>query len=225
TACGDDDENDNKAGSESQEHVDESSTESLTPAGQAAVAVDLGLPSGTLWADRNVGADKPEAYGDYFAWGETTPKANYSWTNYKWAKGSYEVTKYSPSIDNKDELDPEDDAAQANWGGKWRMPTRDDIIELINNTNSQWVVNYNNTGINGYKFTNKSNPSKFIFLPAAGGHDSSPYSVGVEGLYWSSSLDMDYTSRGDLLGFSEDEIPDWFSQEREEGQTVRPVRK
>ena len=98
--------------------------------------VDLGLPSGTLWADRNVGADSPEAYGDYFAWGETTPKSTYNWSTYKWCNGDrYTMTKYCTSssygtVDNKTVLDPEDDVAHVKWGGIWRMPTKAEMLEL-----------------------------------------------------------------------------------------------
>ena len=101
--------------------------------------VDLGLPSGTLWATCNVGADRPGDFGDYFAWGETTPKQSYSWENYKWCYGySSTLIKYCTNssfgyngfVDNKNELDPEDDAAYANWGPSWRMPTYDQTARL-----------------------------------------------------------------------------------------------
>ena len=101
--------------------------------------VDLGLPSGTLWATCNVGADRPGDFGDYFAWGETTPKQSYSWENYKWCYGySSTLIKYCTNssfgyngfVDNKNELDPEDDAAYANWGPSWRMPTYDQAARL-----------------------------------------------------------------------------------------------
>ena len=101
--------------------------------------VDLDLPSGTLWATCNVGADRPGDFGDYFAWGETTPKQSYSWENYKWCYGySSTLIKYCTNssfgyngfVDNKNELDPEDDAAYANWGPSWRMPTYDQAARL-----------------------------------------------------------------------------------------------
>ena len=107
--------------------------------------VDLGLPSGTLWATCNVGATKPEEYGDYFAWGETVPKDEYSWKTYKWEEyvvnndGTYKVVikKYNNNnmygnTDNKSELDLDDDAAYANWGNNWRMPSIEQIRELRN---------------------------------------------------------------------------------------------
>ena len=104
--------------------------------------VDLGLPSGTLWATCNVGANTPEEYGDYFAWGETEPKDYYGWNTYKWCNGSrYTLTKYCTDssygyngfVDNKAELDPEDDAAYVNWGSSWRIPTTEQQCELYEN--------------------------------------------------------------------------------------------
>ena len=99
--------------------------------------VDLGLPSGTLWATMNVGASCSEDDGDYFAWGETEPKDVYDWSTYKWCNGSeYTQTKYCSNsdygtVDYKTELDPEDDAAYVNWGSSWRMPTEQQLKELI----------------------------------------------------------------------------------------------
>ena len=153
-------------------------------------AVDLGLPSGTLWADRNVGADAPEAYGDYFAWGEVTPKSEYNWSTYKWCNGSYNTqTKYCTNssrgiVDNKTTLDLEDDAAYVNMGSKWRMPTTAEQRELLNNCNWTWTTQ---NGVNGRKVTGKNGNS--IFLPAAGlRYVSSLLSAGSQGKYWSSSL-------------------------------------
>lgn len=155
-----------------------------------ANAVDLGLPSGTLWADRNIGADSPEGYGDYFAWGETTPQATYHYSSYKWCDGSYyNMTKYCTdssygTVDNKTVLEAVDDAATANWGDEWRMPTKDELLELIEKCTRTWITQ---NGVNGYKITGPNGNS--IFLPAAGGKENSNYSnVSVWGYYWSSSL-------------------------------------
>ena len=152
--------------------------------------VDLGLPSGTLWADRNVGADSPESYGDYFAWGETTTKDTYDWSTYKWCQGSETtLTKYCNSgsygtVDNKTPLDLEDDAAYVNMGEEWRMPTQAEQEELISECTWTWTTQ---NGTNGYKVTGPNGNS--IFLPAAGGRiDSDLYSAGSYSLYWSSSL-------------------------------------
>ena len=155
--------------------------------------VDLGLPSGLLWATCNVGADTPEAYGDYFAWGETTTKSTYNWSTYQYCNGSYNtLTKYCNNshygyngfTDNLTTLLPEDDAATANWGGNWRMPTKEEWQELYNNTTVIWTTQ---NGVNGRLFTAANGNS--LFLPAAGYRfDSSLYDAGSDGYYWSSSL-------------------------------------
>ncbi|MBR5638139.1 MAG: dockerin type I repeat-containing protein [Muribaculaceae bacterium] len=147
--------------------------------------VDLGLPSGTLWAMTNVGASNPEDYGDYFAWGETTTKDVYNWSTYKWCNGSENaITKYSNNIDNKTELDPEDDAATANWGPEWRMPSKEQINELIVNCTDVWTKR---NGVWGRLVTSKINGAS-IFFPAAGYRwDSEFGNVGSFGSYWSRS--------------------------------------
>ena len=154
------------------------------------VPVDLGLPSGTLWADRNIGANSPEGYGDYFAWGETHPKSVYDWSTYKYCKGTKEtMTKYCTdssygTVDNKTVLEPADDAATANWGNSWRMPTHEEQVEL--NEKCKWTWTTRNS-VKGYKVTGPN--GKSIFLPAAGFRDdSSVLYVGSCGFYWSASL-------------------------------------
>ena len=155
--------------------------------------VDLGLPSGTLWATTNVGATNPEDLGDYFAWGETVPnKENYSWTTTAWVYyegSSLRFSKYNTSdqygeIDNKTELDPEDDAAYVNWGPEWRMPSADQVNELLTQCTWEWVeVN----GVNCRKITGSN--GKSIFLPAAGQRSgANTSSVGTNGNYWSRDL-------------------------------------
>ena len=194
--------------------------------------VDLGLPSGTLWATCNVGASKPEEYGDHFAWGETKPKTDYSWSTYKWGNDYEQLTKYCTSssyglngfTDNKTTLDLADDAARANWGDQWRMPTIAEFEELVNNTSCEWVTNYKGTGVNGRLFT--ANNGKRIFLPAAGDRKgTSLRDVGSEGYYWSSSLATPESSYAGHIGFSSsggsvvyDDGGRFF------GFTVRPVR-
>ena len=144
--------------------------------------VDLGLPSGLLWATCNVGADNPEDYGDYFAWGETQPKDTYNWSTYQYYDGS-NVTKYTGS-DGLTTLLPEDDAATANWGSGWRMPTRAEWQELYQNTTHTWTTQ---NGVNGRLFTASNGNS--LFLPAAGYRGSSSlFLAGSYGYYWSSSL-------------------------------------
>lgn len=161
--------------------------------------VDLGLPSGLKWASMNVGATKPEGYGEYFAWGETEPKSDYNWSTYKWCNGYYnKLTKYctqssfwdsSNPMDNKTVLDPEDDAAHVNWGGSWRMPTDAEWTELLENCTWTWTTQ---NGVDGRLVKSKTN-SNSIFLPAAGYRLATYlYTVGSYGRYWSSSL---YTDR------------------------------
>ena len=165
----------------------------FTPAPADVQAVDLGLPSGIKWASCNVGAEKPEDYGNYYAWGEVLPKEDYSLATYKYANGYDKLTKYCNNAsygdngftDNKTTLEPEDDAAHVNWGGSWRMPTDAEWAELIANCTWTWTTQ---NGINGYQVTGKTN-SNSIFLPAAGFRDATDLSlVGYDGDYWSSSL-------------------------------------
>ena len=136
--------------------------------------VDLGLPSGTKWATCNVGADKETDYGLYFAWGETvgysriTSMKQFCLEDYKFSKcGSNKFTKYN-GTDRKNVLDLKDDAVQVNMGGKWHIPTKEQIKELMSNTESTWVSNYNGSGVNGILLTSKSDNSKKLFLPACG---------------------------------------------------------
>ncbi|MBO5706766.1 MAG: hypothetical protein J6S05_07215 [Bacteroidaceae bacterium] len=160
-----------------------------TPHQRVYKFVDLGLPSGTLWADRNVGADSPEASGDYFAWGETTSKIDYNWNTYKWSEGSTKFpTKYcghsSFDADNKTVLDLEDDAAYVNMGTDWRMPTYEELCELYYECTWTWTTL---NGTNGYTLTGHN--GKSIFLPAAGYcMNSNFYDKDVLCCYWSSSL-------------------------------------
>ena len=190
--------------------------------------VDLGLPSGTLWATCNVGANSPEEYGNYFAWGETEPKSDYSWSTYKYYKSSSDtMTKYCTSnnygtVDNKTVLEPADDAATANWGEAWQMPSLVQYEELINNnyTTTEWTTM---NGVNGRKITSKIN-LKSIFLPAAGGrYDASLSHARTNGVYWSRSLSVGDSHGGYSLIFYSNTI---FtnSDNRCLGHSVRPVR-
>ena len=120
----------------------------------------------------------------------------------------------------------EDDAAYANWGGSWRMPTKWQLEKLIANTNNAWVENYNGTGISGYKFTNKNDASKFIFLPTAGFlYEGSSNNVGSDGYYWSSSLDTDNPSYAYFLDFCSWDVIHVNNRYRSMGRPVRPVQK
>ena len=187
-------------------------------------AVDLGLPSGTLWADRNVGADAPEAYGDYFAWGETEPKSKYDWSTYKWCNGSDDTqikycTKSSyGTVDSTTVLDLEDDAAYVNMGSAWRMPTYAEMQELMDNCTTTWTTQ---NGVYGRKVTGKNGNS--IFLPAAGFRSSSTlFNAGYNGDYWSSSLNESRPYYAYELHFFSDYY-DWNNGSRFYGQAVRAV--
>ncbi|MBR0333994.1 MAG: InlB B-repeat-containing protein [Bacteroidales bacterium] len=187
--------------------------------------VDLGLPSGLKWANCNVGATSPEGYGDYFAWGETSPKDNYKWSTYKYCNGSettlskYNTNSSRGTVDNKTTLDISDDAARANWGGKWRMPTEAEQDELRNNCTWTWTTR---NGINGYKVTSKTNGNS-IFLPAAGNRlGASVGSVGSGGDYWSSSLDSSEPNYACSLYFKSSYVA-WSTGGRYGGHTVRAV--
>ena len=185
--------------------------------------VDLGLS--VKWATCNVGAESPEDYGDYFAWGETTTKTTYDKTTYKHRNGSsYTFTKYNTNssygtVDNKTTLELNDDAARANWGGSWRMPTDDEMTELRTNCTWTWTTE---NGVNGYKVTSKINGNS-IFLPAAGyRNESSFYDAGSLGMYWSSSLDTDSPGRAWSVYFYSSGVYRG-SALREAGRSVRPV--
>ena len=198
------------------------------PAPADVQAVDLDLPSGIKWATCNVGAEKPEDYGNYYAWGEVLPKENYSWETYKYANGAYnKLTKYCTDAsngdngftDNKTTLDPEDDAACANWGGSWRMPTDAEWAELIANCTWTWTTQ---NGINGYQVASKTN-SNSIFLPAAGSRLFTDLNyVGDYGGYWSSSLYERNPNGAWSLYFSSDGVSRGSSS-RGRGLSLRPV--
>ena len=191
-------------------------------------AVDLGLPSGLKWADCNLGAEKPEDYGDYYAWGETEPKENYSWSTYKFGTSSsgpfskYNTKSSYGTVDNKTVLEPEDDVAHVKLGGKWRMPTDAEWTELRTKCTWTWVTNYNGTGVTGQIVTATNGNS--IFLPAAGRRfDSNLNDAGSWGCYWSSSLDTDYyPSNARYVGFNSDAVGRYLLN-RFGGQSVRPV--
>ena len=145
--------------------------------------VDLGLPSGTLWATCNVGATSPEQAGLYFAFGETT-----GFTAEQVEKGirKFDSANYTASKIFY-ELTLEDDAAHTYMGGKWRMPTERQFKELIDNCNVVWTANYGGTGVAGSVFTSKVNGNS-VFLPTAGYcYGSSVGDVGSRGSYWSAT--------------------------------------
>ena len=192
--------------------------------------VDLGLPSGTLWATCNIGATKPEEYGDYFAWGETSTKDTYDWTTYKYSKGDEdELTKYCDDYsdygyngftDSLTELQRGDDPATANWGRGWQTPSYEQWEELLANTTSKWTTQ---NGVEGRLFTSKKN-GQSLFLPAAGRWVPELRDVGSDGHYWSSSLDTgDPRSAWRFYFYSATcEMSSYGS--RDDGLSVRAVR-
>lgn len=124
--------------------------------------VDFGLPSGTIWSTKNVGANKAEDFGNYYAWGEVETKDSYTDNNYKWGKRNHN-TKYQN--DNRYRLEVQDDAASMNLGAQWRMPTKAQFEELSSKCNVEWTQL---NGVDGYLFVLKGDNSKSIFIPAAG---------------------------------------------------------
>ncbi len=188
--------------------------------------VDLGLPSGLKWATCNVGATSPEDYGDYFAWGETEGKAYYTWSGYKWCNGSgTTLTKYNyksdyGTIDTKTVLEPADDAATANWGSSWRMPTCTEFQELKDNCTWTWI--WKNSTY-GYKVTGTN--GNWIFLPAAGQYEGAPNlnSGGEKGTYWSRERHGYDPSYAYYLLFDIEHVTPKCNYYRYSGRSVRPV--
>ena len=185
--------------------------------------VDLGLPSGLLWATCNVGAITAADDGNFYAWGETSTKDHYSSYTYKYGTSSSNFTKYN-STDGKIDLDREDDAAYVNWGSPCRMPTLTEIRELIGNCTWTWtsMTTSSKSSINGYKITSKENGNS-IFLPASGCRNGSLLNYyDTCGDYWSSSLSHFGVSYAYWLEFgSSGSSSDDY--ERYRGHTVRPV--
>ena len=190
--------------------------------------VDLGLPSGTLWATCNVGATTPEEFGDYFAWSETVPKDEYTYENYKrWyfdENGNRYISKYNTNnnfgpVDNKTELEPEDDAACVYMGTSWRIPSLEQVVELVNVCVWQWTQR---NGVNGHLVTGPNGNT--MFLPAAGALEgSSLEDAGVRGYYWSCALDPDANMFAFMLGVMTEGSGQYFGL-RDHGYTVRAVR-
>lgn len=191
-------------------------------------AIDIGLS--VKWANANLGASAPDEYGDYYAWGETEPKEDYSWETYKWCNGNYNnLTKYNTgssygTVDKKTVLEADDDVAHVKLGGNWRIPTISEVDELIstrNNASYQWEWKSLN-GHNGWLVTYLVNNNS-IFLPAAGNRrDASLYFVGSDGYYWSSSLTTDYPDRARAVDFNSGNV-DSYNYGRSYGFSVRPV--
>ena len=178
--------------------------------------VDLGLS--VKWATCNVGATSPEGYGDYFAWGETTTKAEYISENCTTYGLSYSSLQSQGYIDSEGNLTAQYDVATANWGGDWRMPTRAEYNELLNNCTWNWTTQ---NSVKGYKVTGPSGAS--IFFPAAGyRYGSSLSNAGSVGYYWSSTPSEYYDGSAYYLLFGSD-FHSMYYDRRIDGQSVRPV--
>ena len=174
--------------------------------------VDLGLS--VCWAEHNVGASSPEEYGDYFAWGETEPKSEYTDETYKF----YDKNKKAYIDIGKDISGTKYDGARAQWGGNWRMPRLEEIKELINKCSWHWTEL---KGIKGYKVTGPNGNS--LFLPAAGGRFGTEVGYrGSYGYYWSGTLYENYSYYAYYLDFNSGHHyrNDYY---RNLGRTVRPV--
>ena len=192
--------------------------------------VDLGLPSGTLWAACNIGADAPEGFGDYFAWGETVPKDVYDWKSYQYGNCTFdrfEMTKYCTDscwglngfVDNLIVLEPADDAATANWGAGWRMATKEEWEELYQKTTWTWT---DLNGVKGRLLTGTNGNS--IFLPATGFYLDNGVICPNLGIYWSSTLHSHFPERGWSYHFDFESCHVCGTYERCRGQVVRAVR-
>lgn len=194
-------------------------------------AIDLGLS--VKWANMNVGATSETDYGMYFMWGDvaghpgakdgndnTTDGFSFAWANYKWGTSSSSMTKYTSS-DGKTTLEAADDAARANWGSGWRMPTQAEFNELLYNTTKAWTSDYNDTGVAGFTFTANG---QTLFLPAAGyRYDTYVYYQGSSCYYWSSTRYSAYPYRAYYLYYDPPNAGVSYIN-RYYGYTVRPVQ-
>ena len=191
--------------------------------------VDLGLPSGILWATCNVGAGKPEDYGDYFAWGETVPKGIYDWKRYQYGGFTderYALTKYCTEagygsdgfVDGLSVLERGDDAAAACWGAGWRTPTIEEWEELFLNTTGEWTAL---NGVKGWRCIALNGNE--LFLPAAGYYWEDVFNADL-GLYWSVSVNREFPYRAWGFHFNCDSSHLCGSSDRNRGQVVRAVR-
>ncbi|MBR5036959.1 MAG: hypothetical protein IKX69_07245 [Prevotella sp.] len=190
----------------------------------AVEAVDLGLS--VKWANMNVGATKDSGFGSYFAWGETKPKNYYSWDNYAWSQGNTKFLLKYTNTDRRAQLVPSDDAARANWGGEWRMPTVDEFDELTNPDNCDWEW-ITKDGVNGYKVTGKKTGNS-IFLPITGFrfYDGVQFRA-FKGIYWTSTLYTDNPNKAWFLEFDFEKNDVTFgklSSNRFSGRCIRAVR-
>ena len=189
--------------------------------------MDLGLSSGLYWAVQNVGATKPEEKGEYFAWGETEPKEDYSHETYKWhligTKADYckyVTDDYYGLVDLRSTLDYDDDAANANWGGKWHIPTKADFEELFNECTYEYMMY---EGVNGYIFTGPNGNT--IFIPSTGTKEGTDYEEEYRaGYYWTSSLALENERYAYSFNFFQTSYINLdYDYRRHVGLSIRPV--
>ena len=196
--------------------------------------VDLGLPSGTLWATCNIGAESPEQVGDYFAWGEIETKNGFNWTHYLLSVGSENtLTKYCTQsewgnegfTDNLTELEPEDDAATMIWGDKWQMPSLEQVEELSTCSSIGTTLN----GVPGRKVFSKLDPQNvWIFLPNSGWRQARNYNDMSYGHYWGRTLCSSNSNYATGIYFNSSNLnasnyPNNYDK-RCYGRPIRPVR-
>lgn len=193
---------------------------------QGLTAVDLKLPSGVKWGSCNLGAANPEDAGNYYAWGEITPKnQNFDWSHYLWSNGNYlkkynlhSAYGYNGYVDNISVLQLSDDAANASLGGQWRMPTRAEVEELLNYCD--WSLTIKG-GSYGFVFSRGGNS---IFIPASG-YNTGSYvaNQNTTGHYWTSTLRNEHSKYAMFLAFGTNLSPEVGFGERCYGNTIRPV--
>ena len=171
--------------------------------------VDLGLPSGTLWQKSNLGGSKPSDFGKFYSWADTEGYDDdagheFSWSTYKYGTSYDNMTKYNDT-DDKLVLDNDDDPVWVASSGQYKSPTQEQLQELMDNTDHQWIRLTN--GVNGMKFVNKNDDTKYIFIPAAGHcYDSDHSGVGSWGCVWSSSRDSGYPDDAWYMDFSSGDV-------------------
>jgi len=205
--------------------------------------VDLGITNENgykiLWATCNVGATNCWDSGLYFAWGETVGYTSntsdgrvFNWENYKWCNGTETtMTKYCTNsnygvVDNLTVLEPSDDAATANWGGVWRIPTHLEFYAIIKKCTWEWISSSSDNGFGGkvgYKVTNPDDESKYIFIPAAGYRLDSTLGSVARGYYWMQDIPVENPNQAWRLYFYESQISVTSYTPRYSGRCVRPV--
>ena len=188
---------------------------------------------GIKWATMNVGATGVTDGGLYFAWGETdgylpsqvgTDK-NFDWADHKFSiNGDPSNLKKYKTTDAYRTLVPCDDPVTVNWGGAWRSPTREEFAALSGAVTTEWVTDYQGSGVNGLVLTDKNDSTKQLFFPAAGyGVNGGTHGDGESGNYWSSSVSEEHYSDGSVFGFNSDEVTWGEDNFRRYGYSVRGV--